>query len=53
MRTRCPQYSREMIELSKQTPELGLLRILVLYAHGGEPVQDAELLFAKALVDNE
>src|SRR5690554_6750866 len=41
---------RSVVEFAQQLAKLGLLRFDVADATGGEPIEDAKLLFPKALV---
>ena len=44
---------RPVVELAEEAAELGLVGMMPLDAGAGEPVEDAELLLAQALVDDE
>src|SRR5690348_3538971 len=44
---------RAMIELAEETTKFGLLRVQLLDARARQAIQDAELLFAQALIDDQ
>src|SRR6202022_763491 len=44
---------RSVVEFPEQPSELGLVRIVLSNSHRSQAVQNAELLFAKSLVDYE